>query len=113
RYFTGTVTYPFVYGLSTTTFRTPHLRLRPGQADANDRLRVGFDVTNTGTRRGEDLAELYVTTPDAPAALQRPHKRLEGFQQVMLAPGQTRHVQMTLKVPSLAFFDEQQNRYVV
>ena len=112
-YFSGPVSYPFGHGLSYTTFRTSNLRVAPRRADANGTLRVSFDVTNTGTRAGEDLAELYVTTPDAPASLQRPHKRLEGFQQVPLAPGQTRRVWMTVNVRDLAFFDQQQNRYVV
>ncbi len=112
-YFGGPKSYPFGYGLSYTTFRTSHLRVDPRRAVANGSLHVSFDVTNTGTRAGEDLAELYATTPDAPSALQRPHKRLEGFRQVGLAPGQTRRVRMTLAVRDLAFFDQQHNRYAV
>lgn len=59
------------------------------------------------------VVQLYVSTPDAPAALQRPIKRLEGFRQVELAPGQTKTVTLTVKVPNLAFFSEALNRYEV
>jgi beta-glucosidase len=62
---------------------------------------------------GTTVAQLYVTTPDAPAALQRPVKRLETFQKVSLGPGQTRLLTFRVSVPSLAFFNEKANRYQV
>jgi beta-glucosidase len=57
--------------------------------------------------------QLYISTPDAPASMQLPLKRLEGFQQVELAPGQTKTVTLTVSVPKLAFFNESANRYEV
>jgi regulation of enolase protein 1 (concanavalin A-like superfamily) len=57
--------------------------------------------------------QLYVTTPDAPAALERPLKRLKGFANVALAPGQTKTVPLSVPVSDLAFFDEARGRYVV
>jgi beta-glucosidase len=62
---------------------------------------------------GATVAQLYATTPGAPAALQLPAKRLESFQKVFLWPGRTRHISFTVKVPDLAFFDETANRYRV
>jgi beta-glucosidase len=112
-YFNGPVSYPFGYGLSYTTFQDSNLHVDRSHLDANDSFHVSVDVTNTGDAAGEDLVQLYVSTPDAPAALQRPIKRLEGFQQVELAPGQTKTVTLTIKVPNLAFFNEAQNRYEV
>src|SRR5262249_6105851 len=81
--------------------------------DANDTLNVTFDVKNTGTRAGSDVAELYVNQPDAPASAERPIKRLEGFQQVPLDPGQTKTVTLSVKAPSLAFSDTSAGKWAV
>src|SRR5438874_2174533 len=89
--------FPFGFGLSYTTFSFRHLnatpRLLPG-----GRVTVGVDVTNTGTRTGTEVAQLYVTDP---ATAGEPPKQLEGFQKVTLAPGQTRH--LTFKLDERAF----------
>jgi beta-glucosidase len=109
-YFNGPVSYPFGFGLSYTTFKDSNVQVDHQQLNANDTFHVSVDVTNTGTTAGEDLVQLYASTPDA---LQRPIKRLEGFQQVELAPGQTKTVTLTVKVPNLAFFSDALNRYEV
>jgi beta-glucosidase len=112
-YFTGQLSYPFGYGLSYTDFRYSNLRVDRGRLDANDTLRISADVTNTGSATGDDVAQVYVTTPDAPAALQRPIKRLEAFQKISLRPHQTRHVDFTVPVSKLAFFDQSTNTFRV
>jgi beta-glucosidase len=81
--------------------------------DANDTLRASVDVTNTGAVPGRAVVQLYVTTPDAPAALERPLKRLKGFVNLALAPGQTKTVPLSIPVSDLAFFDQARGRYVV
>jgi beta-glucosidase len=112
-YFTGQLSYPFGYGLSYTNFRYTNLKVDRSHVNANDTLRISADVTNTGSTAGDDVAQLYVTTPNAPAALQRPIKRLESFQKVSVRPHQTKHVEFTVKVPNLAFFDETSNTFQV
>jgi beta-glucosidase len=112
-YFTGNVSWPFGYGLSYADFKYSHLTVDRTNVNANDSVTVSADVTNTSPVAGATVAQLYATTPDAPAALQRPDKRLEGFQKVLLQPGQTRHLTFTVKIPNLAFFDETTNRYEV
>src|SRR5207237_1442928 len=88
-YFTGQPSYPFGYGLSYDTFQFSRLRADRSHLDANGTLHVTADVTNTGDVPGAEVAQLYVTTPDAPAAAQRPARRLEGFARVSLQPHQT------------------------
>jgi beta-glucosidase len=110
-YFTGSVSWPFGYGLSYTDFRYSRLRVDRTFVDANGRVRVTADVTNTGSVPGATVAQLYAATPGAPAALQLPAQRLESFRKVELAPGQTRRVTFTVKVPDLAFFSDAANRY--
>jgi beta-glucosidase len=112
-YFTGQPSYPFGYGLSYGNFQFSHLRVDRTHPDANDTLHVTADVTNTGDVPGDEVAQLYATTPDAPAALQRPDKRLEGFAKVSLRPHQTAPVNFTVKVPDLAFYDQNLGRYTV
>jgi beta-glucosidase len=81
--------------------------------DANGSVTVSADITNTSPVPGATVAQLYATTPDAPASLQRPAKRLEGFRKVFLWPGQTRRVTFTVNVPALAFFDDTAGRFQV
>ncbi|MFL6078125.1 MAG: glycoside hydrolase family 3 C-terminal domain-containing protein [Mycobacteriales bacterium] len=112
-YFTGQPSYPFGYGLSYDTFRYANLSVDRRHVDANGTVHASVDVTNTGNVPGEEVVQLYVATPDAPAALQRPAKRLDGFTKVSLRPHQTRRVSFTIKVPDLAFFDQAAGRYTV
>lgn len=112
-YYTGDVSYPFGYGLSYSTFSYSHLRASDRHPSADDTIDVSVDVTNTGPRAGNEIVQLYVNTPDASPALQRPHKRLEGFQKVDLAAGQTKRVTLPIKIADLAFFDEAHERFAV
>jgi beta-glucosidase len=112
-YFTGPVAYPFGYGLSYTTFKVSNLRIDHPVADANDTVRVTLDVTNTGSVRGKDLVQLYVTPPRSAARIQPQVKRLEGFRQVPLAPGRTRPVTFGVRLSDLAFFSQAANHYVL
>jgi beta-glucosidase len=109
----GAVQYPFGYGLSYTTFSFSHLQIDRTHLDANDTLRVTADVRNTGQAAGREVAQLYVSEPDAPASLQRPLKRLEGFQLVSLNSGETKTVSFRIKVPELAFFDQNAGKWSV
>lgn len=112
-YFRGDVSYPFGFGLGYTAFQYSHLTVDHWRVDANGTVRVSVDVTNTGKEAGSEVAQLYVDTPDAPAALQRPIKRLRGFEKITLQPRQTRRVTFPVRVADLAFFDEQAGRFAV
>jgi beta-glucosidase len=112
-YFTGDVTWPFGYGLSYADFRYSHLTVDRARVDANGSVTVSAVVANASRVAGATVAQLYASTPGAPAALQRPAKRLAGFQKVFLGPGQARRVSFTVPVSDLAFFDQASNRFVV
>jgi beta-glucosidase len=64
---------------------------------------VAFDVTNTGTRAGADVAQIYVSEnkPDVP----RPPQELKAFARVDLNPGETKHVTVPLNARSFAWYD--------
>jgi beta-glucosidase len=104
RYYVGAATkarFPFGYGLSYTTFAFDHLVATPE--------RVSFDVTNTGTRAGAEVAEVYVG--DSSAWVKRPAKELKGFKKVRLAPGETQRVEIPLDAQSFAYWDVKGHRW--
>ena len=112
-YYNGPVSYPFGYGLSYTTFRFSHLQISKRTPTADDTIQVSVDVTNTGSRDGNEIVQMYVNTPNADPSLQRPIKRLEGFQKVFLAAGQTKTVTLPIKIADLAFYNEADKRFEV
>jgi beta-glucosidase len=95
--------FPFGFGLSYTSFAFSNLTVSPRKTSAGGPVTVSFDVKNTGTRAGADVAEVYVgeQSPKVP----RPVKELKGFSRVMLSPGESRHVKVILDRRSLAYWD--------
>jgi len=112
-YFDGPVAYPFGYGLSYTTFGFSNMHVSDHSPSPDSTVTVSVDVTNTGSRDGNEIVQLYVNTPNADPSLQRPMKRLEGFQKVSLAAGQTKTVTLPMKIADLAFFNEADQRFEV
>jgi len=100
----------FGYGLSYTSFRYANLRLAPARAKRSDTLQVLVDLTNTGARAGDEIAQLYVR--DLVGSLTRPVKELKGFRRVRLAAGETRTLAFDVPVAALGFHDRSM-RYVV
>jgi beta-glucosidase len=102
--------YPFGYGLSYTDFAYANLRISAPKVKRADTLRVQVDLTNTGDREAEEIAQLYVR--DLVGSLTRPLRELKGFQKVRLRPRETRTLTFDLPVASLGFHDSTM-RYVV
>jgi beta-glucosidase len=106
RYWTTTgkhALYPFGYGLSYTAFAFSNLKL-PETVKVGGHVSVTFDVANTGSMAGADVAQLYISEPGA--KVQRPERELKGFQKVRLAPGETKHVTLDLDPRSFSYWDE-------
>jgi beta-glucosidase len=95
--------YPFGYGLSYTTFAFSNLSV-PGTIKVGGTTSVSFDVTNTGSIAGAEVAQLYVSEPGAKVT--RPERELKGFEKVRLAPGETKHVTLNLDSRSFSYWDE-------
>ena len=109
-YFDREVSYPFGYGLSYTTFEYSNFRISRSAITPNDVVTVSVDVTNTGDCAGDEVVQVYVATPDSPAALERPAKRLKGFRRVTVPRGQTRTVRIDIKCSDLWFWDMEADR---
>ena len=97
------VAYPFGYGLSYTEFSFADMQVQPGARTKDKSVTVRCSVTNTGTRSGDEVVQLYVS----PASGQ-PLKplQLKGFQRVSLQPGETRKLTFEVPLDELAWWSE-------
>src|SRR5436305_860681 len=78
--------FPFGSGLSYTRFAYANLRVMPARIGTHEPTAVSVDVTNTGTRAGDEVVQLYVR--DAVSTATRPVKERRGFRRVPLQPGE-------------------------
>jgi beta-glucosidase len=101
--------YPFGFGLGYSTFQFANLkvgeRVAPGAA-----VPVSVDVTNTGSRAADDVAQLYIHQRYGSSA--RPVRELKGFERVSLKPGETRTVRFTLRPEDLAYWSAAKGSFV-
>ena len=102
--------YPFGHGLSYTTFTYGTPTLSATEIRPTDSVVVRVDVTNSGTRAGDEVVQLYVR--DDVASVTRPVRMLKRFERVTIRPGERRSVAFTLRAADLAFYDLAM-RYVV
>jgi beta-glucosidase len=94
--------FPFGYGLSYTTFQYSNYAVT--SAGTSQPATVSFDLTNTGTTAGAEVAQAYVGSP-ADNYAGEPLNQLRGYQRVFLAPGQTQHVTIPLDPHSASYWD--------
>lgn len=108
-YFQGEPLYSFGYGLCYTTFTYANLRLSSAQLPPEGSVTVSVDVTNTGTRAGDEVVQLYVRHLNS--AVDRPIKALKGFRRITLEPGETRTVDLALDREALAHWNPDLGRF--
>lgn len=101
------VRYPFGHGLSYTTFAYSGLSVA---GDASG-LTVRVTVTNTGSRAGREVVQVY--TGRAGSAVQRAPRELKGFASIELAAGESREVEIGVRREDLAYWDLRVDRWVV
>ena len=95
-YYEGEPLYPFGHGLSYTTFGYSGLKVRR----SGETVKVSFDLRNTGSRDGEEVVQIYVTSPGDDAA-----KRLRGFERIAVPSGKTVKVEIDIPVDDLKLWD--------
>jgi beta-glucosidase len=102
--------YPFGYGLSYTSFTYSAPRITSSTMSPGDSIGIEFTLTNTGTRPGEEVVQLYVA--DEVASMTRPVMELRRFRRVALRPGQSGVIRFDLSANDLAFYNAQMKRVV-
>ncbi len=96
--------FAFGYGLSYTTFDYNNITLSDPNLAMDKTLTVTAEVTNTGSRAGQEVVQLYIR--DLSACVTRPVKELKGFAKIYLEPGATRQVLFEIKPETLAFYND-------
>jgi beta-glucosidase len=99
--------YPFGYGLSYTTFKYDAVTLSSTSISCEETLTVSLKVTNSGSRAGAEVVQLYLR--DEQASMTRPVKMLRGFERVELDAGESRTVTFELAPEDLGFHDNDSN----
>ena len=102
--------FPFGHGLTYTTFDYSDLAIGPSAVLADGSVEIGCTVTNTGTRPGAEVVQLYLRDPVA--SVTRPVQELAGFVRVELAPAQAARVTFELHTDRLAFTGRDLRRVV-
>jgi beta-glucosidase len=100
----------FGHGLSYTTFRLDGAKVTPDRIAAAGTATVSVRVTNTGTRAGDEVVQMYIR--DVVSSVTRPVKELRGFKRVTLEPGGSTDVTFTIGPDSLAFTNLDMHRVV-
>jgi beta-glucosidase len=102
--------WPFGHGLSYTTFSISDPVVTPASIPADGRATVSVEVSNTGSRSGDEVVQLYIH--DLVSSVTRPVLELRGFKRVTLEPGTRRIVTFTLGPDELSLIDRSMRRVV-
>jgi beta-glucosidase len=95
-------TWPFGHGLSYTSFAYDKLAVDRASVKPGQPVTVTFDLTNTGKRAGDEVAQLYIHQRVGTSS--RPVRQLKKFERIALAAGETRHMRFTLTPDDLRYW---------
>jgi len=102
--------FPFGHGLSYTTFAYSAPMVTPARIPPDGRATVSVEVTNTGSRAGDEVVQLYIRAEVSRAT--RPVMELKGFRRVTLKPGERRTVTFELGPDQLSYHGPDMKRVV-
>ena len=94
--------FPFGFGLSYTIFKYDSLSVTAPQPGSDDDVLVTFDLTNTGDRDGDEVAQVYVR--ETTASVATPQRALKAFTRVHLQAGETKTITLHIKHDDLAIW---------
>ena len=103
--------FAFGRGLSYTSFDYSNLKISSPRVAGDGNVQIQVDIANSGMRPGDEVIQLYVHDNDTKAI--QPKQQLQGFQRIMLGPGEKRTVTFSLPVEQLSSWDTTKNLYAV
>lgn len=103
--------FPFGYGLSYTTFEYGKISTDKKEYASNETIKLSFTLKNTGKTAGAEIAQIYMSQPKA--SVIRPVKELKSFKKVFLSAGETRTVELEVKVQDMAFYNDKTHAWEV
>ncbi len=102
--------FPFGFGLSYTTFRYSTPVVERQRYNVGEPVSVSVEVTNTGSRPGREVVQLYLR--DEVASILPRERELREYASVTLAPGQAQTVRFILQPEAFALYDAQLNKVI-
>ena len=101
--------FPFGHGLSYTTFKLGKVSANTQELTPDTQITFTIPVTNTGAVAGAETIQLYIS--DLEASVERPVKELKAFRKVVLQPGETKQVSLTIDRSALSFYNDQTGQW--
>jgi len=111
RYFKGKPLYAFGHGLSYTKFDYADAKAEGGAVKADGTIKVSFVVKNTGSREGDEVAQVYFR--HLQSAAPRPNEALCAFTRVHLAQGASSTVKVEIPTERFRHWHSGKKQYVV
>ena len=105
--------FAFGFGLSYTTFEYSNIKINNANAKVGDLIEISFDLKNSGKVAGEEVAQLYLSTGKIIPELEMPKKQLRGFEKVLLNPGESKTITLTLSPEEFYIYNEAIQSYQV
>lgn len=102
--------FPFGYGLSYTTFEYGKSQTDKSVYNKDEVAKITFNLTNKGKTDGSETVQLYISQKNP--TLLRPAKELKGFTKVFLKAGETKSVELIMKISDLAYYDDQKGKWI-
>lgn len=102
--------FTFGHGLSYTTFAYSAPTVAPVRIPPEGKATVSVEVTNTGSRAGDEIVQLYIRAEVS--RITRPVMELKGFQRITLKPGEKRTVTFELGPEELSYHGPDMKRVV-
>jgi len=104
------VLYPFGYGMSYTTFKYSGLKISPDNQHLEGNVEVSFDVENSGSMKGDEVAQLYIN--EETTSVTTYTANLRGFSRISLLPGEKKNIKMILCPDDLTLINRNYQRVV-